>query len=470
VTNRWLAWPSWRVTAIALGLAPTGFLAVGRNLVGWRSSIPVEWVASVLRLRFPVPGGFVSTRLSGDYWRFWAASAASNLGDGFRAVALPLLAVSLTRDPLLIAGVTALTSLPWLLIGPISGAVVDRVDRRRLLVVVQLCRGVVAALFAVTVATGTVTIWLLYLTAAVIAVGETLADPAAQAAVPRLARADQLETANGRLVSAHMVTEIVGAPIGGALFAIAAVAPFFIDATTYLAAALLVWLVRTDLSPVTPVRDETVTRLRHDVVEGLRYVFTHPMLRAIAAATALANFGAAAMWSIMVLFATDLLDISEFGFGVLLAVAAAGGLSGALTASRLAARFRRRQIMLTSIGVNAATSAAVGLARGPILAGTMLFLTAAAIAVNNVVSRSLRQAIPPARLLGRVITGVRVVGLGAAPLGALAGGLLARSAGLRAPFFMAAAAVAAAAYVIAAALTRSRIDDAIATNADLLFD
>jgi MFS family permease len=412
----------------------------------------------------------VSTRLSGDYWRFWAASAASNLGDGFRTVALPLLAVSLTRDPLLIAGVTALTSLPWLLIGPISGAVVDRVDRRRLIVVVQLCRGAIAGLFAITVATGTVTIWLLYLAAAVIAVGETLADPAAQAAVPRLARADQLETANGRLISAHMVTEIAGAPIGGALFAIAAAAPFFIDATTYLAAALLVWLVRTDLSPGTPVRDETVTKLRHDVVEGLRYVFTHPMLRASAIATALANFGAAAMWSIMVLFATELLNISEFGFGVLLAIAAAGGLLGALTASRLAARFHRRQIMLTSIGVNAATSAAVGLTRGPILAATMLFMTAAAIAVNNVVSRSLRQAIPPARLLGRVITGVRVVGLGAAPLGALAGGLLARSAGLRAPFFLAAAAVAAAAYVVAAALTRSRIDDAIATNADLLSD
>jgi MFS family permease len=417
-----------------------------------------------------VPGGSVSTRLSGDYRRFWAAFTASNLGDGFRAVALPLLAVTLTRDPLLIAGVTAVSSLPWLLIGPISGAVVDRVDRRRLLAVVQLCRGVIAALFAVTVATGTVTIWLLYAAAVAIAVGETLADSAAQAAVPRLARADQLETANGRLISAQMVTEIAGTPLGGALFAIAAAAPFFIDAATYLAAALLVWLVRTDLSPATPAEDETVTRLRHDVVEGLRYVFAHPMLRAIAVATGLANFGAAAMWSTMVLFTTELLGISEVGFGVLLAVAAAGALLGALTASRLAARFHRRQVMLTAIGVNAAASAAVGLTRGPTFVATMLFVTAGAVAINNVVSRSLRQAIPPARLLGRVIAGVRVVGLGTAPLGALAGGLLARAAGLRAPFFLAALAVAAAACVVAKALTRSRIDDAIATNRDLLSD
>ena len=415
-----------------------------------------------------LPWGYVSVRLSRDYWRFWAAFTASNLGDGFRAVALPLLAVTLTRDPLLIAGVTALTSLPWLLIGPVSGAVVDRVDRRRLIVVVQLCRGVIAALFAVTVATGTVTIWLLYAAAVVIAVGETLADSAAQAAVPRLARADQLETANGRLISADMVTEIVSTPIGGALFAIVAAVPFFIDAATYLAAALLVWLVGSALSPVTPVEDEPGTKLRHDVVQGLRYVSTHSMLRAIAISAALANFGAAAMLSIMVLLATELLNLSEFGFGVLLAVAAAGGLLGALTVSRLTARFHRRQVMLTSIGINAATSAAIGLSRGPILAATLLFITAAAVAVYNVVARSLRQAIPPARLLGRVIAGVRVVGLGTAPLGALAGGLLARAAGLQAPLFMAAIALAAAAYVIAAALTRDRIDEAIANNPDLL--
>jgi hypothetical protein len=99
-------------------------------------------------------------------------------------------------------------------------------------VATQLCRGVFGALFAVTVSTSTVTIWLLYATAVVIGVGETLADSAAHAAVPRLARADQLEADNGRLISADTVTEIVSTPIGGAPFAPAAAAPFFIDAAT----------------------------------------------------------------------------------------------------------------------------------------------------------------------------------------------------------------------------------------------
>ncbi|MEX0869787.1 MAG: MFS transporter, partial [Nitriliruptoraceae bacterium] len=105
------------------------------------------------------------TGLSGDYWRFWAATAVSNLGDGIRWVALPLVAVTLTRDPLLISGIGAVVFVPWLVIGPFSGAVVDRVDRRRLIVMVQLCRAVVAAAFAVSVAAGGVTIWWLYATA-----------------------------------------------------------------------------------------------------------------------------------------------------------------------------------------------------------------------------------------------------------------------------------------------------------------
>lgn len=205
--------------------------------------------------------------MSRDYWWFWVASTLSNLGDGLRFVALPLLAVSLTRDPLLISGVTALTFLPWLILGPVSGAVVDRVDRRPLLIAVQVVRGVVASLFAVTVVTGTVSMLILYVTATAIAIGETLADTAAQASVPKLARADQLEIANGRLVSAQMVTsEIAGAPIGGALFALAAAAPFFLDAATYLAAALFVWLEAH--RPAPGPRPGCAHRCRYEAVQG----------------------------------------------------------------------------------------------------------------------------------------------------------------------------------------------------------
>ncbi|MFA9428782.1 MFS transporter [Egicoccus sp. AB-alg2] len=412
----------------------------------------------------------VTGRLSRDYWWFWAASTLSNLGDGLRLVALPLLAVTLTREPLLISGVTALTYLPWLLLGPVTGAVVDRADRRRLLIGVQAARGVVATVFAVAVATGAVNLLILYVTATAIAIGETLADSAAQASVPKLAAADQLEVANGRLLSAQMVTnQIAGAPIGGALFALAAAAPFFLDAGTYLAATLFVWFVRTDLRP-TPDLDapaDVTSKMSADVVDGLRYVWTHQLLRPIAISAGLANFGAAAVGAVFVLFAIELLEVSAFGYGLLIAVGAAGGLLGALTAGRLVTRWHRRTVMVSTVTVSAASTAGLAAARGPLLAAAMLFITAASIASRNVVAQSLRQAIPPARMLGRVITGVRVIGLGPAPLGAIVGGAIASTAGLRAPFLLAALAVGAAAAVLAATMHRDAIDAAIAGNRDL---
>lgn len=167
------------------------------------------------------------------------------------------------------------------------------------------------------------------------------------------------------------------------------------------------------------------------------------------------------------LFAVELLEVSEFGFGALLGVGALGGLLGALTAGRLVARLHRRTVLVASVTISAISTAGLAAARGPLLAAAMLFITAASIATRNVVAQSLRQAIPPARMLGRVITGVRVVGLGAAPIGALVGGAVARTFGLRAPFVLAALTVTAAALVLAATMHRDAIDAAIAQNPDL---
>ena len=415
-------------------------------------------------------GSVVAAGLSGDYWRFWWASTLSNLGDGLRIVALPLLAVSLTRDPLLISGVTAVTFLPWLLIGPISGAIVDRVDRRKLLIGVQLARGTVAAGFTLTVATGTVTIVLLYLTAAAIAVGETLADAAAQAAVPQLAAADRLEVANGHLVTGQIATnEIIGAPLGAALFAVSASAPFLLDSVTYLAAALLVWLVATELRPRPELEasGSALPRLRTDVIEGIRYVFSHQLLRPLAISAGIANFGAAATGAVLVLFVIETLQLSEFGFGILLGIAAAGGLLGASIAGQIVARIHRRTAMVASLAVSACTMLILGMTGNPIVAGAMLFATSASGSAYNVVARSLRQAIPPARLLGRTITSARLVGLGAAPIGAIVGGALARTAGLRAPFYLAAAVLTVTMLLLHRTLQADRIDHAIAANRNL---
>jgi MFS family permease len=264
-------------------------------------------------------------RLPGAFWRFWAASTVSNLGDGVRIVALPLLAVRLTSDPLVVSGLVAMAFLPWVVVGPLSGAVVDRVDRRRLIVRVQLVRALVALAFAAAVWTGTVAVWMLYLPAFVIAVGETLVDSAAQAAVPQLVGPTQLDAANVRVMAGQIVTnDVVGAPFGAVLFGIGATVPFLLDGVTYLAGALLVTLVRVDLSPARPegAAAGPVIGLLADTAAGLRFLWSHTLLRDLAFVVALANLGMGANSAVLVLFALVVLGIPEVGFGVLVAAVA----------------------------------------------------------------------------------------------------------------------------------------------------
>jgi MFS family permease len=401
----------------------------------------------------------VSERLPRDFWRFWSASTVSNLGDGIRLVALPLLAVRLTDDPLVISGILALAFLPWVVVGPISGAVVDRVDRRRLIVIVQLCRAALALAFAAAVASGAVVVWMLYVTAFAIAVGETFVDSAAQAAVPQLVTPGQLERANGHVMAGQLVTnEIVGSPIGGILFAIGAAIPFMIDGATYLLGALLLATVRSDLRPRS-VDGPRRSTLRADVLEGLRYVWRHPLLRPLAWMVAVANLGLGAQAAMMVLFAVQVIGVSEAGYGFLIGVGAVGGVVGAWASDRLVLRFGRTRALL---------GATIVLALGLLLLATaqVAAMTAIALAVVigaatsfSVVGQSLRQALAPQELLGRVITGFRLVGMSAVPVGATLAGLLARSAGLRAPFFAASFAVCVAAAMQLRFLPGRRLDD-----------
>lgn len=392
--------------------------------------------------------------LSHDYWRFWAAASVSNLGDGLRLVALPLLALQVTSDPLLIAGVTALNFVPWILVGPVSGAVVDRVDRRRLLLAVQLLRGVVLATFAFTVAMDAVTIWSLYAVTIMIAAGETIADSAAQASIPYLVDLQHLERANGRLVSAEIVTnEVAGGPLGGLLFAAAAILPFAADAATYLLAAVLVSLVRTHLGPFTATRDsQPAANLRADIAEGFRFVFTHPVLRPITLATALVNLGSGAVSATLVIFAVHTIGLSEVGFGFLLGIGAVGGLLGAMAAPRLVTSAGRRTSIVGSAVIVAAGSLGLATIDRALPLTVGWFIISAATATSNVVTRSLRQAATPDRLLGRMVTSIRLVGLGAIPLGAVVGGLLARGPGIRTTFVFGGGAVTAAGVVLATML------------------
>jgi Na+/melibiose symporter-like transporter len=331
--------------------------------------------------------------------------------------------------------------------------------------------GLVAVL-AVLVATHAARIVVVYVLVFLLGVGETLFNTAAQAVLPAIVGTDQLETANGRLEVGELVTEtFVGPPVGALIFAAMAALPFAMDAVSFaVAAVLLQGLVRPRIrSAVEP--DEPALRrvglrplyhqLLSDVGEGLRWLVRHRLLRSLCVVMGLANFAVYLTQGILVLFAVEELHVSRHYYGFLLTGIAIGGIVGGLVARRASARIGTARAILLTLAVNAGVDVVVGSLSNALAVTVMLSFAGFVTTLWNVVTISLRQAIIPHDLLGRVNSAYRMVGLGAMPIGAVVGGVVSDAYGLRAPFYLAAgisgvALLIAAHWVTPAAIDRAR--------------
>ncbi|QKW15073.1 MFS transporter [Verrucosispora sp. NA02020] len=376
--------------------------------------------------------------LGRPFWTFWSAAALANLGDGIRVAAFPLLAAALTDDPLAVAAVAAAQFLPWLVSGLLAGALADRRSPRTLLAAADTARVVVLATLATAVALGWATIALVVAAAFLLGIGETLRDTAAQTAVPRLVADAHLEKANGRLVAGEIVgNEFVGPPVGAMLFVVGAAIPFAVNgATLALAVMLMLSLPLTLAHRATsaPATDETSNSEGDGILAGLRWLIRQPMLRTLVLVTAAVAAADTAWFAIFVLYARDALGLGAFGFGLLLATGAAGGLIGSFAADRLVARFRHRHVLTWSMAVTAGVPVLLAVTPHRAAAVVVVVTTSAAFAVLNVAALSVRQRLVPGGLLGRVIAASRMVTYSCTALGALAGGALATGAGIEAPF------------------------------------
>lgn len=388
-------------------------------------------------------------RLGADFARLWAASAVSNVGDGVTTVAGPLLMATLTNDPALVAGALFAQQLPWLLFSLVSGAYVDRLERRRLVVAVDLARGAVVAGLAVTVAGGAATVPLVYAAFFLLGTGETVADNASAALLPSVVPAQQLARANARLGAVFTLgNQFAAKPLGAWLFAVTAALPFGFDATTFAVAAFLVAALPRRPAPAwAPQRPRS---LRADVVEGVRWLWRQRTLRLLALCLCLMNVTFCAAFAVFVLYARDRLGLGAVGYGVLLAASAVGGLLGTMVAGRLEAALGAAALLRAGLVVEASTHLVLALTRSPWVAGATLTVFGVHAMVWGVVTTSLRQRVVPGRLRGRVNGVYSLFDLGGAALGTLLGGLLARTLGITAPFWVASAAIA----VLAAATWR----------------
>jgi MFS family permease len=381
----------------------------------------------------------VSAPLGPAFWRLYAASAVSNLADGINRVALPLLATTLTRDPVLVAGLTSLAFLPWLLFALPAGAVVDRVDRTRAMAVANTVRAVVLGALAVTVLTGTASLVVLYAVAFVIGAAETVYDSAARAVLPQVVRRDQLDRGNGLLTTAEEASQgFVGAPLGSVLFALAVAAPLLTSAAGFLLATLLVLTIAGTHRPVRDAGPRTT--IRRDVAEGVGWLWRHRFLRGLTLVSASTSFTQSMTTGVLVLYALDTLRIGEAGYGLLLTAAGVGAVVGGLAAAPLARAVGRTATLVAGSVLAAVTLGALAFTDDGVVAGALFAGGTAGVLFWNVLTMSLRQALIPEELFGRVQGGYRTLVWGGIPLGALVGGVLADVTSVPAVFAVAGAA------------------------------
>jgi MFS family permease len=377
--------------------------------------------------------------LGRNFNKAMVASGFANLADGVLWVALPLLAVRLTRSPLLIAGITVAARLPWLL-APVAGAFADRLDRRQSMVRVNLLRFVVLGGLALAVALDTATIPMLYAVAVLLGVGETLFDTSAQSMLPAVVDRDDLTRANSRLFAVElMANTFIGPPLGGLLAAASLAIALGLPSAAYLVGAGFLALMAGSFRAA-GAGPAGATRLRDEIAEGTRFVWRHPVLRPLAIMLGLQNMAFSAAFSVFVLFAVapGPMGLSDAGYGVLTATLGIGSLIGSWQAARVERRLGRVRTLGLSILLNGITLLVPLVTALPVPIGVSMLASGAGIVLWNVITVSLRQRITPDRLLGRMNASYRLVGWGAMPLGAALGGILAEALGLRGAFLVAA--------------------------------
>jgi MFS family permease len=398
------------------------------------------------------------TRLGSAYWRLWWANAVSYTGDGALVSALPLFAVTVTKDPRLISVVSAAMFLPWLLLSLPAGAIVDRCDRVALMWRSQAVQFAVMGAATVLIVTRTAGIAVLAAAGFLLGCAEVVFSNAEQSALPALVPADLLPRANGNQQVVLTIGEtFAGPPLGSALFAVRAALPFGLDAVSFAgSAALLAGLPRTAQSRKVP--PGSTQPMRAQIAEGVRWLAGHRLLRTVALLLGASNFSSQMGQATLVLLATQTLHVGTRGYGLLWTAAAVGSVVGGLVNPAITRRLGLLPSLAVAMAAFAVADAGVGLAPDFAVAAALMAGNGFFVTMWNVVTVTLRQRIVPADLLGRVNSAYRMIGWGLMPLGALAGGFVAHAAGLRAAYIVAGVLSGAALLVALPALVGAPTD------------
>jgi MFS family permease len=374
-------------------------------------------------------------RLGAGFRWLLASSWTTNLGDGLALAAGPLLIASQTHDPRIVALAALLNWAPQLLLGLFAGVLADRLDRRLIIVTVNLVRVAVLGLLTASIVTGLVSVPVVLGALFLLGCAEVFADNTSSTLLPMLLDRSDLALGNARLMSGFItLNQLAGPPIGAALFAAGSAWPFAAQAVLVVAGAGLV--SRIVLPPHGRAPEER-SHLRADVVEGFRWTWHHAAVRTLILTIFTFNITFGAAWSVLVLYATQRLDMGAVGFGLLTTVSAIGGLAGTAAYGWITRRISLGNLMRIGLVIETFTHLSLALTTSPAVALAIFFVFGAHAFIWGTTSATVRQRAVPTELQGRVGS-VNMLGVcGGLVIGAAIGGQLAGHWGVTAPFWFA---------------------------------
>ena len=374
-------------------------------------------------------------RLGTGFRWLLASSWTSNLGDGIALAAGPLLVASLSRDAFLVALAATVQWLPPLLFGLVAGALTDRLDRRLIVVAVDLARAAVLTVLTIAVATDRVPVVAVLGALFVLSTAEVFADNSSQTLLPMLVAREDLAVANSRLQTGFItVNQLAGPPLGAALFTVGAAWALGAQAVVVALGAVLVSRV---VLPDGGTREAPRSKLRHDIAEGFRWVLGHAAVRTLVLTITIFNVTFGAAWSVLVLYATERLGLGEVGFGLVTTVSAVGGLAGSAAYGWTTRRVSLADLMRIGLVVETLTHLALALTSSPWVALPVFFVFGAHAFIWGTTSIAVRQRAVPRALQGRVGSVNQVGVFGGLVVGSGIGGVIAQHGGVTAPFWFA---------------------------------
>ena len=370
--------------------------------------------------------------------RMWGASLLTNLADGVLMAAAPLLAVTLTKNPVLISLLSALVMLPWLLFAIPIGAIVDRVDRRFLLAGSNAVRFVIAALIALSISTHTITIYFLFIATFLISICEVTADTTSQSLIPQILDKSQFEEGNSRLQVSEMVIQgFIGTPISGFLYAVAIYLPFVANSLGFLVAAGLAASIPVKF--LQDIRTEENADKKSDFIGemkfGIQYLYRDKLLLRLVVTTASIGLCYSMATSTIILFMLNEMNLKPSLFGLALSIQGSGAILGGILAPKLSATFGRSKVMALSIFLSSFFVLLEGFSPNIYVLIALATIGSFAITNWNILLMATYQSVIPVHLFGRIHGTRRTIVWGLMPIGSVLGGFIAK-AGLRVPLIV----------------------------------